>query len=146
MMEGRNVSPSHTWRFIITLGDLFYGMGKRLQLILDKHKLWIYNGKVLKDPSVIRHPLEPAVIETEDESKERPLPFYECTITDGPRGPLLDKNVIGRRILNVAMNDGIYIKLTAFCFQVAGECFNKKILSDMTHRKDLLAELKKLEK
>ncbi len=145
-MEGRESSPSHLWRFILGLGEFFYRIAAALHEVYESHKLWVYAGKQLKDASAVRKPMEPQGAACQDDEAGRPLSFYDCSIVLVPKTKIIEKNIAGKRLLNDAMDDGILIKLIAFAYQSAYECFNKKIFSDMDRRKEIMAELKTLSK
>lgn len=142
-MEGRESTPSHLWRFILGLGEFFYSIGTKTGAIFDMHKLWVYGGKHLLDQNTIRRPLEP-IINDEEWRSGYPIPFYDCAIIQVPKVKILEKNLAGKRLLNDTLDDGVFVRLIAFAYQTAFECFNKKILSDMNRRKELAAELKSL--
>ncbi|MCP4137255.1 MAG: hypothetical protein GY754_40170 [bacterium] len=144
IMTGQIATMSDVKNFIVGMGDFFYKLGNKLQVLYDLHGTWEKKAAPLEDPAVIRIILKDPNIETGDYEKGKPIPFYDCVIEGFQRNDSLTRLLVGRKIYDLNSTDGIITYLLAFSYQAAYECINVRMLKDLKERKALMKTIKQM--
>lgn len=139
IMKGVIKSMVHVERFVIMLGGFFYSLAFTLQQVYDMHRRWQRNDSRKNELS--REPL--GIDERERLNKlVRPIPFHDCALTGLEKNEPLMRNLQGRQIMDPKMDEGLFVRILAFCYQTARECMNPDIERDLEKRKELERRLK----
>ncbi len=144
ILNGEIHSMSHIATLLRRIGNLFYQIGWEVHKIFNSHKKWIMHESRLRDVEDIRTPLRSMEVDEFYEDTGRPLPFYDCTIKGFQNGPSLSKLQKGKSLISNAMDEGVFVEIIAFCYQMAYECRDDEIFNDLNERKDLLKRIKEL--
>ncbi len=143
IMKGVIKSMVHVERFVIMLGGFFYSLALLLQQVYDMHRRWIQNDSRRSDLS-----REPMGIEERERLDDlaRPIPFHDCALTGFEKNDPLMRNLQGRQVMDPKMDEGLFVRILAFCYQTAKECMNPEIERDLEKRKELEFKLKDFSK
>lgn len=136
----RSVNPLE--HFMTLAGDIFYQAGNRLHRLYSQHRRWVLKGSPLDDPDIIRNPVQADDLVSPDMEKGRPIPFYDCTVIGFQKARPLSKSIMRKQVLDNSLYGGIYVQMTSFCFQMAYECLNDGIYSDLDERNRILREIR----
>jgi hypothetical protein len=138
----KNVSgkQAEVGRFIRTIGDCFYFIGRDLQVVYDQHRRWAAGRSSLAG---IEPPRDPLKNRLPDEKNElgRPIPFYDCVIMEVKNGTAVSKELAGKRVMDDSLYDGVFVRMNAFAYQVAYECMSERLAADLEERKSLLKRI-----
>ena len=145
IMAGANPSMNHLQEYIRNVSDLFFLIGKELQLMIKQHQRWILKGKKLKSPDSIRTPHKKQKGEELDYNNPSPIPFSNHIIYSIKGGNQLTGRWNGRNIMEDSSKDGLIFYICSFCLQLANECFNKDIMYDLDRRMFFLKKISELE-
>ena len=143
IIKGKIPSMSQIERFILLISDLFYQMGKELHRLYDLHRTWVFNGCLQQNTEIMTTPLERNELEEEKETG-RPIPYYNCRVTDFHNSGILTKQLLGKSILTDSIKGGIFIHIIAFLYQLAYECMNENIFKKLDERKEIIRKIKDL--
>jgi hypothetical protein len=133
-------AQAHIGRFIRTIGDCFYLIGRELQSIYDMHRRWVAGRTQLTGMEPARESIKERTLNENDE-RGRPIPFNDCVIMEVKNGTALSKELAGKRVLEDSLYDGVFIRMNAFAYQVAHECMSEKLMRDLEERKNLLKKI-----
>jgi hypothetical protein len=136
----RSVNPLE--HFMTITGDLFYRVGSRLHRLYSLHRRWVLHGSPMDDAHTIRKPLDITELGTQNMESGRPIPFYDCVIIGFQKARPLSKSLIRKPILDNSLYGGIYVQMASFCAQMAYECLNDGIYSDLDERNRILREIR----
>jgi hypothetical protein len=140
LVAGQIPSMSNMELIIKQLSSVFYDLGLKLQSLLDSHRKWVLAGGSVPITAPLLHPASAM-----DEDLI-PIPFYSFRLLPSDESHPAYKYLTGRLIVSESLKDGIVNILTAFCFQFAYECFDRKILSDLEYRKELKKKMQTTER
>ncbi len=141
IFQGQIPSMQHVERFVSAIGRLFFGIGNRMQAVYDMHQRW-RAARTAAEMEVLRSPLERETLAA-GEDAVAPLPFHDCRISGFENARALSKTLAGRYL--VADSPGGLIEhIAAFAYQLAYECRNENIETELSRRKELLAEIREL--
>lgn len=140
IMKGASGPLAHLERFIRTTGDCFYHLGRELQRVYDLHRLWTLNRPVLPDHDPARTSIKD--LPAEGAERGRPLPYHDCAIVSMESTTALTRELIGKRVIEDSLREGIYVRMNAFVYQVAYECLNQRVMRDL---EDMKAIMKKID-
>jgi hypothetical protein len=142
IFQGKMRSLAHIEKFIRGAGDCMYKLASTHHRLLVTHQRWIETAIDRPAPERQDGPLveKPALSFDADGA---PLPFYNCKIRGFERETLLSKLLHDKPVVQ-EVNGGLIGLITAFCYQLALECMNEELYSDLSERKNLLRELKEL--
>ena len=121
-------------------GELFYSIASNLQFLYDSHRRWIYNGKKINNPGIIYQPVR-SKSDISDGDISNPFPYYDCTVKGIKNPNPILKNFTNARLFNDSLTDGIIIRLIAFSYQAAFECYNDRIYADLDSRREILRKI-----
>jgi hypothetical protein len=140
IMTGQTGKQADVSRFIRSIGDCFYLIGRELQAVYDQHRRWAAGRSVLTGTEPARDPLKNPIM---DEASEwgRPIPFHDCVILEVENGTTLSKELTGKRVMEDSLYDGIFVRMNAFAYQVAYECMSERLTLDLEERKNLLKKI-----
>ena len=127
-------------RLIRSVGDCFYGIGKELRHVFDAHRRWYSLLTRTADSEMTRVPI--TAREPDDRGgRGRPIPYYDCVIKELKSGTLLANELIGKRILEDNLFDGVFVRMNAFAYQVASDCSNENLLHDLDEMKSIMQRI-----
>ncbi len=136
----RSVNPLE--HFMTITGDLFYQVGNKLHRLYGLHRRWVLNGSPMKDAASIRQPLDMAELAVQNTDTGRPIPFYDCVIIGFQKARPLSKSLFRKPILDNSLYGGIFVQMASFCVQMAYECLNDGIYTDLDERNRILREIR----
>ncbi|MBN2160449.1 MAG: hypothetical protein JW807_13730 [Spirochaetes bacterium] len=140
IMRDRSVTMAHVEKFIRSIGDCFYFIGKELQRVYDMHRRWTAGRSAPSANDPIREPIKDRE-GAEDRERARPIPYHDCVILELENSTALSREIIGRRVMEDSLYDGVFVRMTAFAYQVAYECMNERVARDLEERKALLKKI-----
>ncbi len=117
-------------------GECFYKIGKELQLWYDSHRRWASSHARFANTELIRVSIKESDLSDHDE-EDRPIPFYDCVVKEVADGSALVNELIGKRVLEDSLRDGVYVRMNAFAYQAAYECLNERLFQDIEEMKSL---------
>jgi hypothetical protein len=129
-------SQAHIGRFIRTIGDCFYLIGRELQSVYDLHRKWVAGRTQRTGAEPARESIKERTL-NESNERGRPIPFNDCVIMEVKNGTALSRELAGKRVLEDSLYDGVFIRMNAFTYQVAHECMSEKLMRDLEERKNL---------
>lgn len=138
ILKGQGGSLAHVGRFIRTIGDCFYFIGRELHVLLDRHKQWMLAGSPLPDPSLVRQPL---TVRAPDAAGSRPFPYYDCAVKEITGDPILQREIIDHYLVDDGAREGLLVRMIAFAYQTARECRNERLRADIDAREALIRRL-----
>jgi hypothetical protein len=130
IMKGEEAPPAHADLLIGSLGAFFYHIGRELQHFFDEHRKWTSLRTRSMDTELARLPIQERRKDG-DEGLGRPIPFYDCGVKELKSGSALTNGLIGERVLEDSLQDGIFVRMNAFAYQFAGDCLNENLLHDL---------------
>jgi hypothetical protein len=133
-------SQAHIGRFIRTIGDCFYMVGRELQSIYDLHRRWVAGRTQLTGNEPARESIKERAL-NENNEWGRPIPFNDCIIIEVKNGTALSKELTGKRVLEDSLYNGVFVRMNAFAYQVAHECASERLAKDLEERKNLLKKM-----
>jgi len=139
-MKSQTGKQAETGRFIRSMGDCFYLIGRELQTVFDQHRRWAAGRSSLAGVEPAREPLKNRIADDAGE-RGRPIPFHDCMIMEVKNGTALSRELTGKRVMEDSLFDGIFVRMNAFAFQVAYECMSERLVSDLDERKALLKKI-----
>ncbi len=125
-------------------GHFFYSIATELKKHYELHRRWVFNGKNLTVEDSIRKPLEEFEIDPGNFKDGKPFPFFDCAVIGFEERPRLAKEVLNYRVIEDSLKGGLVVRITAFCYQAAFECFNIDLGQDLARRKELKRNIEKL--
>jgi len=146
ILDGKIDSMAHVGSFVITIGDFFYKIGKGLQERYDLHKLWVFYGKTMKDENILRKPIDDPDITDEEYNRGIPIPFYDSIIKEIDNTNPLNKKLIDNILIDDKHEEGLFVNAIAFSYQLAYECFNERIYTDINARKAIIQKIREMKR
>ncbi|OHD63031.1 MAG: hypothetical protein A2176_09430 [Spirochaetes bacterium RBG_13_51_14] len=139
-MKGSGTSLGSVERFMRSIGECFYAIGKELQDVYEMHRRWVAGRTMTAGSEPVRDTIKDRLL---DDTSEwgRPIPFYDCVIKEIEDGSALSKELAGKRVLEDSLWEGVYIRMNAFAYQVAYECMSEFLARDLENRKALLKKI-----
>lgn len=149
VMKGTLSTFQDVKNFLNRIGDIFYDIAEELHNLEMLHIKWISIDK--KDVSQIYKSADKLKIYTNSETglaEENPapvpLPFFNCRV-----GKLeMHSNIVrlhsGKHIWSESARDNVYKIITAFCYQMAYECYEERAFNALAHRKEIKHKLNEL--
>ncbi len=125
-------------------GNFFYLLASEMKNHYNLHRLWVYNGRNLTMEESIRRPLDDFEIDPGNYKDGKPFPFYDCTVVDFDVRPRLAREALNFRIIDDSLKGGLLVRITAFCYQMAYECYNTDLGRELARRKELKRKIEKL--
>ncbi|PKL36215.1 MAG: hypothetical protein CVV44_18535 [Spirochaetae bacterium HGW-Spirochaetae-1] len=143
IMRKQLATMNHVEDLIGSMGEYFYDLAKKLLFFYEQHRLWIFYGNQASGKGMIRRPLERTDLAGERE-EGRPLPFYDCSIIRIESGTALSDQLVGKKVLGNSSGEGIIGYIISYAFQIAHQCGNSRLLSDLEERKKILRRIQDL--
>lgn len=140
IIAGQGGKQAEVGRFIRSIGDCFYLIGRDLQTVYEQHRRW---ASLRSSPAGGESPRDPLKNPIMDEGGERgrPIPFHDCVILEIKNGTAVSKELSGKRVMEESLTDGVFVRMTAFAYQVAYECMSERLEADLEERKKLLQKI-----
>jgi hypothetical protein len=135
-LKGEIVLPEQAALIIRFVGDFFYGVGNELQYWYDSHRLWASSRSKPAYPDLSHTSIMDRDLDSQN-AQGRPIPYYNCVIKEVKNRTPLMNEVLGKRVLEDSLRDGVYVQLNAFAYQVAYECHNGSLLRDLDDMKSV---------
>jgi hypothetical protein len=107
------------------------------------HQKWNSAGSVPPDMNFLRKPLDNAGIDFEGEPV-MPVPFSDCRIRSFSEEKPLTRMLHGLCPFSEVAAEGVIYQIIAFSYQLALECMDEDIISELESRKRILQEIKEL--
>jgi hypothetical protein len=123
------------------MSSSFYSIGKILQKVLNRHKETLKKG--VRDSRI--EPLRHSDFEIPGDGM-LVIPYYDYRYAGNDKINPAQKMLVGTRIVNNLVKEGILNSINAFCFQFAQECFDRTLSNDLEYRKDLLKKIEEAER
>ena len=139
IMKGASGPLALVERFIRSIGDCFYLMGKELQHVYNLHRLWTLNRPVLTDHEPERTSIRE--LPADGAERGRPIPYHDCVIVSVENGTALTRELSGNRVVEDSLKEGIYVRMNAFVYQVSHECLNQRVIRDLDEMKTLMKKI-----
>src|SRR5208283_5321682 len=100
---------------------------RELQHWYDSHRRWTSFHAGPAGPDLTRESIKERDLSAKSE-QDRPIPYFDCVIKEVANETALVSELIGKRVLEDSLSDGVYVRMNAFAYQVAYECLNDNIL------------------
>jgi hypothetical protein len=142
ILDGQIKTMAHVESFVKTISEFFYSTAVKLQMHYDMHKKWSSSEN---KESFSEKSRTPVVKEKYDFDNPLPLPYSDCVITGFERAELLSSSIIGKKLIDETLKEGVIVDIISFAYQTAYECFNSKVFFDLDQRKTLIKRLKDLD-
>jgi hypothetical protein len=123
------------------MSSSFYSIGKTLQKVLSRHRETLKSG----NNDSRREPLRHTDFEVSGQ-ETLVIPYYDHRYAGSERTNPSQKMLVGTRVVNNLVKEGILNSINAFCFQFAQECFDRTLSNDLEFRKDLLKKIEEAER
>ena len=144
ILAGQIKSMSHVEAFLKRIGHIFYTFGREFHRLFDIHLRWVNTGSDVSNTLLIRTSLDSREETADGDDAGRPLPFYDCRIKGLQDSRPLTRLLTGQTLISDLYNDSLIVLVSSFSYQLAYECMDESLTSDLESRKRLLAEIKEL--
>lgn len=123
------------------MSSSFYSIGKIMQKVLARHKETLKKGA--RDSRI--EPLRHSDFEIPGDGT-LVIPYYDYRFAGSDNLNPSQKMLVGTRVVNNLVKEGILNSVNAFCFQFAQECFDRSLSNDLEFRKELLKKIEEAER